>query len=642
MAGYDAFISYSHARDKPVAAALQAVIQKLGKPWYRRRALRVFRDDTSLSATPSLWPSIEQALSQSRYLILFASPEAAASSWVNKEVAYWLDHKSIDTLLVALTDGELAWDNALGDFAWRENMPLPPALTGRFATEPKWIDLRAYREGANPRDSRFIEHAADFAAAVHGMPKEDLLSQEVRQQRRALTLAWSAAGTLAVLIALAGWQWWEAEAAKRVAQTAEQLAQEQRDRAERNFAIAKDTANDVVFRIAGDLRDVQGMRVESVRKILDTARTMIDGLARAAPDDLTLQRSRYAMLFEFATTFQMAGDLAGALAAAEEALAIIRKLAAAAPGNVEWQRDLNLSLVQIGDLRLAGGDRERALAAYEESLALRRRLAAAEPDNAKWQRDLAIGLIKIGDARRAAGESAGALAAYRESLAIARRLAAAEPTSTGLQRDVYVSLIKVGDLSRSTGDADGALAAYEDSLAYARKLSAGDPGNSQWRRDISVSLDRVGDVRLDRGDRAAALAAFEESLAIRRKLAAIDPRNTIWQRDVSVSLTKIGDVRLETGDRPGALSAYEDSLAIVRNLVAADPNNAEWLADLVVGLVKVSMAAEPPRSRKVLVEALATAEKLEREGKLAGVRRDWPPRLRAMLAKLPPETAGAP
>ena len=120
MALYDAFVSYSHAKDKPIAAALQSVVQKLGKPWYRRRALRVFRDDTSLSATPSLWPTIEQALGQSRFLILLASPEAAASPWVNKEVAYWLEHKGADTLLIAVTDGTLAWDNSIGDFAWRE------------------------------------------------------------------------------------------------------------------------------------------------------------------------------------------------------------------------------------------------------------------------------------------------------------------------------------------------------------------------------------------------------------------------------------------------------------------------------------------------------------------------------------------
>src|ERR1700738_4561549 len=79
---YDAYISYSHAKDKPIAAALQSVVQKLGKPWYRRRALRVFRDDTSLSATPHLWPAIEQALAQARFFILLASPQAAASKWV--------------------------------------------------------------------------------------------------------------------------------------------------------------------------------------------------------------------------------------------------------------------------------------------------------------------------------------------------------------------------------------------------------------------------------------------------------------------------------------------------------------------------------------------------------------------------------
>ena len=189
---YDAFISYNHANDKPIAAALQSAVQKLGKPWYRRRALRVFRDDTSLSATPQLWPSIEQALGQSRYFILLASPQAAASKWVNKEVQYWLDHNSIETLLIGVTEGELSWDETADDFATRENSPLPPVLAGRFPVEPKWVDLRAYRDGADKAGAKFTELAADFAAAIRGMPKEDLLSQEVRQQRRALTLAWGA------------------------------------------------------------------------------------------------------------------------------------------------------------------------------------------------------------------------------------------------------------------------------------------------------------------------------------------------------------------------------------------------------------------------------------------------------------------
>src|SRR3984893_8658079 len=130
---YDAFISYSHAKDKPLAAALQSAMQRLAKPWYRRRALRLFRDDTSLSASPHLWPSIEHALGRSRFLILMASPDAAASHWVNQELAWWLDHNGPDTVLIALTAGELEWDGETGDFRAADAMPLPPALRGRFA-----------------------------------------------------------------------------------------------------------------------------------------------------------------------------------------------------------------------------------------------------------------------------------------------------------------------------------------------------------------------------------------------------------------------------------------------------------------------------------------------------------------------------
>ena len=167
MPVYDAFISYSHAKDKPIAAALQSVIQKLGKPWYRRRGLRVFRDDTSLSATPQLWPSIEQALGQSRYLVLLASPEAAASPWVGKEIEYWLAHKSTDTLFIGVTDGTLGWDGETGDFTGAPAPPLPAALKGRFPAEPKWVDLGAYRDGANPRDARFMDLGADSVSYTH-------------------------------------------------------------------------------------------------------------------------------------------------------------------------------------------------------------------------------------------------------------------------------------------------------------------------------------------------------------------------------------------------------------------------------------------------------------------------------------------
>jgi MTH538 TIR-like domain (DUF1863) len=239
MINYDAFISYSHAKDEVVANALQQIMQKLGKPWYRRRAIRVFRDDTSLSASPHLWSSIEQALTQSRFFILLASPESAASKWVNKEVAWWLEHKSTDTLLIGITDGRLHWDEKITSFENHERFPLPPALAGRFSVEPKWIDLRPFRVGANPRDGGFINRAADFAAAIHGVPKEDLLSEETRQQRKALRLAWSTASAVLVLAGGVAWEWKSASDAEKVAEAEREVAKAQTKIAEGQTKVAE-------------------------------------------------------------------------------------------------------------------------------------------------------------------------------------------------------------------------------------------------------------------------------------------------------------------------------------------------------------------------------------------------------------------
>lgn len=101
--GYDVFLSYSHALDGALAPALQTGLERFAKPWYRPRALRIFRDTTNLAANPGLWSSIEEALAASSWLVLMASPTAARSPWVNREVTWWLVHKSPRRLLVVLT-----------------------------------------------------------------------------------------------------------------------------------------------------------------------------------------------------------------------------------------------------------------------------------------------------------------------------------------------------------------------------------------------------------------------------------------------------------------------------------------------------------------------------------------------------------
>ena len=139
---YDAFISYSHAADGTLAPALENALEGFAKPWYRRRALHLVRDQTSLSAAPGLWPAIETALQRSRYFLLLASPEAAASRWVQQEVAWWLEHKSPETILIGLTDGHITCGEGATGFDWEHTDALPPNLKGVFVENPLWVDFR--------------------------------------------------------------------------------------------------------------------------------------------------------------------------------------------------------------------------------------------------------------------------------------------------------------------------------------------------------------------------------------------------------------------------------------------------------------------------------------------------------------------
>ncbi len=158
-----------------------------------------------------------------------------ASPWVDKEVATWLEHRGVSdglsTLLIALTSGDLDWDNTTGDFVRTEQTPLPISLAGRFAGEPFWVDVRQYRlhaDRAHKKNVDFASRAGKIAAHVLGIPLEDLLSEEVLQQRAALRLAGGAVVGLLLLSSATAWQWRLAAAAEEQALQTLALGDQQR------------------------------------------------------------------------------------------------------------------------------------------------------------------------------------------------------------------------------------------------------------------------------------------------------------------------------------------------------------------------------------------------------------------------------
>ena len=171
---YDAFLSYTH-RDRPVVSGIQKGLHHIGRRVGQLRALRVFRDDTDLTASPDLWGRITDALDRSRFFIVTLSPGAAQSYWVNQEISYWLQHRGRDNMLLVQASGQLHWDPTRRSFDPQTSDAAPPALTepGSLPEEPLLIDV----SDDAPWDDRgpvFRDKVTSLAAPIHGKPKDQL------------------------------------------------------------------------------------------------------------------------------------------------------------------------------------------------------------------------------------------------------------------------------------------------------------------------------------------------------------------------------------------------------------------------------------------------------------------------------------
>jgi WD40 repeat protein len=207
---YNAFISYSHAADGKMAPALQAGLEKFAKPWYKIRNLNIFRDEASLTATPHLWPNIQKALDQSEYLVYMASPVSASSHWVSKEIEYWVANKSIDKLLIVLTEGEIRWDNTSNVFLNAEINALPGILDKKFTVEPFYIDLRTAKtqKDLSLNNPIFKKEVLKLAAQLHNKEPKDLASEEVAAHQKMIRVRNAAIGILIFLFMAACFAAW--------------------------------------------------------------------------------------------------------------------------------------------------------------------------------------------------------------------------------------------------------------------------------------------------------------------------------------------------------------------------------------------------------------------------------------------------
>jgi predicted ATPase/class 3 adenylate cyclase len=335
-------------------------------------------------------------------------------------------------------------------------------------------------------------YAADLAPHYADLAYHYGRAEDVAQERHYAKLAGEQAAT----------QYANAEAVRHFSRALE-LAPE--DDLAGRYALR--LAREAVYELVG-ARELQAHDLEALEAL---AEALDDRQKRAR---VALRRSRYA---------QATGDFPGAIAAAQQSIALALDDADRAEGYLAWGN----TVTRQGQYDVARSQLEQAMALAREAgpQAQLRGLEAAS------LRALGLVCYHLADYAQARGHMEQVVRIHRQ---------------TGDLRGEGQGLNSLGVVLYNLGDSAGASGCYEQALRVRRVI--GD------RRGEGATLTNLGLVSLEQGEPAKAVAYYEQGLRIQRQ---IDDRH-----GEVITLANLGSVAWTQADYAGAREYWEQALAI--------------------------------------------------------------------------------
>lgn len=266
---YWAFISYSH-QDRRWGKWLHRALERyrvpgrlVGRPSrdgkVPKRLYPIFRDREELPTSADLGGTINEALKQSRYLVVICSPRAAVSRWVNEEIRTFKRLGREDRIICLIIDGE-------------PNASDRPDC-GLLECFPQMLRYRFDDAGART-DERFEPIAADLRSGGDSVADGKLkiiagllgVGFDELKQREKVRVLWqrvqfAAVGAVVAGLALFGWQHLETRELRQEHYEAglRELSNMRADRAAPHLAAA--------YRLGGEQPALRFLLAQSLRQL---------------------------------------------------------------------------------------------------------------------------------------------------------------------------------------------------------------------------------------------------------------------------------------------------------------------------------------------------------------------------------------
>jgi tetratricopeptide (TPR) repeat protein len=486
MSRYRAFISYSHS-DARFAAWLQRNLENFRVPPATMRKLKldgdrlgsVFRDVADLGAATKLTAALNEALDNSKALIIICSPESVASKWVGLEVEEFRRLHGENALILPIVSptagtvgAEQTFPEALG-----ESSPL--AADARRSVDGRRVAL------------------LKLVAGLLGTGLDELIQRDARRRHARLLGGISVTTALALVMAiLAAFAISAREDAKR------RLSQ----------------SEDLIGFMLGDLREQLAPlgQVGVLESVGAKALTYFESLE---DEDLTeaalLRKSR--ALYQIGEVYFELGEFKAAHNSFGLSLEQARQLASAQPGNIERLFEWSQAEFWAGYAAWYAGDLVKARNHLQTYHDLAWALLEREPDNADWIMETFWASNNLGSLAFKQGNFADALDHFDDAITRISVLIDMEATTDRLfERAATLSW------RGSTYYHLGKLTLAKESFQQALEEPL-DPENALHERDRSYCLRKLSEAEIYRGEMILARTHVTKALGIATSLSESDP-----------------------------------------------------------------------------------------------------------------------
>lgn len=458
---------------------------------------------------------------------------------------------------------------------------------------------------------------ADEPVAVYPEPRWQQLRRWGRRHRTTVT-AGAALLVMAVLVLsmgllLLGRKNAEIRAQQHQTELARLEEAEQRQRAQANFARARDAVDKMLIRVGSDrLRQVPQME-KLRRELLEEAVEFNKAFVREAGTDPDVRHDAAEAYGRLGRVYHLLRQDDAAREAETQAIDRLTQLAAEFPDVPIYRRNLALSYARRAPLQKSGA----AEADSQEALRLYEQLVTAYPAAPGYRQDLAEALLVQLQLDRNAARHQEAQAVGRRAVALFEQLTTEAPGRDDFQDGRARALHNLATLLDETGQKKEAESVIRSALAVRKELTARQPENPEQRDELAATLRMLGVLVARSGRPAEAEKLFEEALANWEKLATDFPAVPDYREHLATGNSDLGVLRAQAGRIVDAEPYFRRVLEIQTKLATDFPAVADYRRRLGMNLSHLSLLmhdlGKPAEAEKLIRQGVAVREKLADE-----------------------------